>query len=712
MNHYNAERSLVAFDTETFLFGPGEMAPKLVCVSLGWYENGKVKTLLLNHEEGAQQIEELLEQAVKGELTLCGHNLPYDVAVMAVERPRLLELFFDAYEAGGVHCTMAAEWLNDTAMGLLRAEWNEEKEEYQYKKQYSLENLARIHLDQLPYKDEWRMRYGELHGVPIKQWPERAREYPQQDAEFTLRVAQCQRELAERISPHNPLIANLAHVCRSYLALHLVSVWGQEVDPERIDTLNDVLLQYVDSIVCDGEEDDQSIEQAGLIHRTLRGKNAGKLTEKKLRLQEMVAQDLLGRGVIEGIGPLKEDSSDWLPEELLTKGGKKGVRLLSTAASVLSECVDPVLQRMSAYKEGKKIQSNFGTPLQKFGRGPLHSRYNYAETGRTTCSGGGKRNRTGLNIQQLISEMPDDLIALMVETLGEPIDVRSCFVPRKGYVYSSSDYSSLEMCTFAEVLMQKVGWSSLREAINADVDPHVKLAAEQWLHAPYEKALHMVEVDKDPFATAMRKLAKVPNFGLPGGMGGATLVKYAKGFYGAKFVREHFGVTQTQQVNTGYKIKDAWFETWPETKEYMSIMGEEVGDGDATIVQLGSERIHGGCTFTMACNTLFQGLAADLATDALWRIVRECYDPRLNTALYGSRVVGFVHDEYIAEHPIEAQHEAATRLAEIAVDTGQAWCPSVKFKCEPALMDRWWKSAKTVRDDKGRLQVWQPKKAA
>lgn len=709
MNRYNAERPLVSMDSETFLFGPGNMAPKLVCVSFGWYEDGKVKTLLMNHEDGAQQVEDLLHQCVKGELTLSLHNAPYDVAVMAVERPRLLELFFDAYEVGGVHCTMAAEWLNDTAMGLLRAEWSEEKEEYIYKKQYSLENLARIHLDQLPYKDEWRMRYGELHGVPIKQWPERAREYPQQDAEFTLRVAQAQRELAERISPHNPLIANLAHVCRSYLALHLVSVWGQEVDPERVETLNECLASYVDSIVFEGEDDDQSIEQAGLIVRTKKGKNIGKLTEKKLRLQEMVAQDLLGRGIIEHVGSLKEDSSDWLPEELLTKGGKKGVRVLSTGAAVLSECVDPILQRMASYKEGKKIQSSFGNPLAKFARGPMHSRYNYAETGRTTCSGGSKRNRTGLNIQQLITGMPDKLEELMIEMIGDIIDVRSCIVPRKGYVYSSSDYSSLEMCTFAEVLMQKVGWSSLREAINADVDPHVKLAAEQWLHVPYEKALHMVEVDKDPFASAMRKLAKVPNFGLPGGMGGATLVKYAKGFYGAKFVREHFGLTQTQQVNKGYKIKDAWFETWPETPEYMNIMGEEVGDGDATIIQLVSERIHGGCTFTMACNTLFQGLAADLATDALWRIVRECYDVRLNTALYGSRVVGFVHDEYIGEHPVEAQHEAATRLAEIAVDTGQAWCPSVKFKCEPALMDRWHKKASTVRDDNGRLQVWQPK---
>jgi hypothetical protein len=700
-----------------------------VCFSFAWRQDGKVKTLLLNYTDGVRELCDLLEQAARGEIVIAGHNLPYDVAVSADLPPSLymkpagpanrtvLELFFDAYEAGNVHCTQAGEWLNDNAMGLLRSEWNEEKDEYTYKKQYSLENLARIHLDQAPYKDEWRMRYGELREIPIKQWPARAQEYPKQDAEFTLRIAECQRELAEKIEPHNPLVAGLAHTCRSYLALHLASVWGEEIDPERVAQLNDCLDAYALEILeretfTDEDENEieiESLEAAGLIHRTMRGKNAGKLTEKKLRLQEMVANDLLARGVIEEIGDLKSDSSEWLPEELLTKGGKSGKRTLSVGSSVLADCVDPVLKNMSLYKGAKKLQSNFGKPLVQFGYGPLHSRYNYAETGRTTCSGGSKKNRTGLNVQQLVSELPDELLDLMIARIGDVVDVRSCFVPRKGYVQSSTDFKALEMCTFAEVLMNTVGWSSLREAINNKVDPHIHLAAEQWLKMSYDDAYKLIEVDGDPMGKDLRKLAKVPNFGLPGGMGGKTLVKYAKGFYGSGFVRKHFGATQSEQWKKGYQIKDQWFETWPETPEYMKIMGDLVGDGDATIIQLYSNRIHGGCTFTMACNTMFQGLAADLATDGLWRIVRECYDARLKSALYGSRVTAFIHDEYRAEHPEECAHEAATRLGEIAVETGHDWCPSVAFEAEPTLMRRWYKAAKTVRDEHGRLVPWEPK---
>jgi hypothetical protein len=53
-------------------------------------------------------------------------------------------------------------------------------------------------------------------------------------------------------------------------------------------------------------------------------------------------------------------------------------------------------------------------------------------------------------------------------------------------------------------------------------------------------------------------------------------------------------------------------------------------------------RVRGGVGYTQARNTPFQGLAADGAKLALWRLVREGY-----------RVVGFVHDEVLVELPDE-----------------------------------------------------------
>lgn len=688
------------------------LAPPATCWSFAWREGREVKTDLLSHREGAREVMGLLEQAVAGKLTLALQNGPYDFAVLLNEYPEAFPLVIDAHEAGAIHDTMCAEWLNDCAVGLLRMEFDEESGEYKSKKSYGLENLTRIHLGWPFYKDEWRMRYAELRDVAIKDYPEAAAIYPKKDAEGTLRVAERQRELAAGIRPHDPLVANLAHVCRTYMALHLVAVWGQEIDPDRVDQLNGCVDAWSSTFVPE-------LKKSGLIVETLKGKNKGKLTKKKEPLLRLVVEDAIARGVIQKpfdpewpmddrVFAVLEKPTQYLPQDMLTKGGASGVRGVSASASVLEDCLDKRLAGMSSFKQAEKIRSSFGTRLARFVYGPMHSRYNFAETGRTTCSGGPKNNPTGLNIQQLIREMPEELVELMLEKIGEVVDVRSCIKARDGWVMSSTDYSSLEMCSFGQVLIYTVGWSSLADALNADVDPHLKLAAEQWIKKPYEEAQALLAAG-DEFAADMRQLSKVPNFGLPGGLGGATMVRYAKQNYGGKFVRKFFGQSVEEQVRSGYRIKNDWFKTWPEAPDYFKIVGEQVGEGGATMVQFGSDRVHGGCGFTDTCNAYFQGLAADGATDALWRIVRECYDERLNTALFGSRVTGFVHDEYIAEHPEDRAHEAAERLGEIAVSTMQTWIPDVKIKAEPALMKRWWKKAKTVRDANGRLIPWEPK---
>lgn len=680
------------------------MAPLASCWSFAWREGDKVRTELLSHKEGAREVMELLGRAISGKLTLALQNGPYDFAVLAAEYPEALPLIFDAHEAGAIHDTMAAEWLNDCAVGLLRMELDEESGEWKSRKSYGLENLARLHLFWPPYKDEWRMRYAELRDVAIKDYPEPARVYPQKDAEATLLVAEHQREFAEQVNPHDPLQANLAHVCRTYLALHLVSIWGQEIDPDRVGLLNGCVAEWSASFV-------PALEESGLVVRTLRGKNAGKLTKKKAPLLRLVVADAMARGLLdpfEGVEKIIASAEKYMPPEMLTKGGTSGVKQVSAAASVLEDCDDPRLAAMASFVSAEKIRSSFGRPLASFGAGPAHSRYGFAETGRTTCSGGPKRNRSGLNVQQLIREMPPELTALMLEQLGEAIDVRSCFTSRAGTVMSSTDYSSLEMCSFAQVLIYTGGYSTLGDALNADVDPHLKLAAEQWIRQPYAEAKMLLD-SGDEFAADMRQLAKVPNFGLPGGLGGKTMVRYAKANYGGKFVRKFFGETPEKQIRAGYRIKEDWLRTWPEARDYFDRMGELVGEGGATIVQFTSDRVHGGCGYTDACNAYFQGLAADGATDAAWRIVRECYDARLKTALFGSRVLAFIHDEYIAEHPEAGAHEAAERLALVARETMQEWIPDVKIKAEPALMRSWWKKAKTVRDEQGRLQPWEPK---
>jgi DNA polymerase I-like protein with 3'-5' exonuclease and polymerase domains len=153
-------------------------------------------------------------------------------------------------------------------------------------------------------------------------------------------------------------------------------------------------------------------------------------------------------------------------------------------------------------------------------------------------------------------------------------------------------------------------------------------------------------------------------------------------------------------------LKDKWFFAYPEMRAYFRLISKREGSsGTQVVTQLRSLRRRGGVWFTEACNTLFQGLAADGAKDALWAVVKECFVDR-KSDLYGSRPVAFIHDEILCEHPAEYAHEAATRLAAVMAEVMATWTPDVPQFVEPCLMDCWSKDAETIRDAAGRLQVW------
>ena len=76
--------------------------------------------------------------------------------------------------------------------------------------------------------------------------------------------------------------------------------------------------------------------------------------------------------------------------------------------------------------------------------------------------------------------------------------------------------------------------------------------------------------------------------------------------------------------------------------------------------------------------------------------------------VYDIGLVGFIHDEIIAEVPSHKAAEAADELARIMREQMQRYTPDVPIKTSVALMDRWYKNAEEVRDRRGTLQVWRP----
>ncbi|MBK8583453.1 MAG: DNA polymerase I, partial [Flavobacteriales bacterium] len=120
-------------------------------------------------------------------------------------------------------------------------------------------------------------------------------------------------------------------------------------------------------------------------------------------------------------------------------------------------------------------------------------------------------------------------------------------------------------------------------------------------------------------------------------------------------------------------------------------------------------RVRGRAGYTQACNSFFQGLAADGLKEALWLIAEEMYSPESKSALAGSFMVVEAHDEIIMESPRQTAHEAATRLQELMVQGMKKFCPDVPINAQPVLMERWYKGAKPVYNAEKRLIPWRPK---
>jgi len=191
-------------------------------------------------------------------------------------------------------------------------------------------------------------------------------------------------------------------------------------------------------------------------------------------------------------------------------------------------------------------------------------------------------------------------------------------------------------------------------------------------------------------------------------------------------------------IECAARLKQVWLRQWPENQAYFKFVtdccdngmlvtpamlrrwphlegvffpGQRLAPGE--IIQHRTGRIRGGLEFCECANGFFQGLLADIAKDALFRVSRECYDRTVRvpdmmyvnskksayaggtSPLFGSRVILFAHDELIVEHPEAMAHDGAMRVSEIMVEEMRLYCPDLAPACnaEPALMRRWSKAA-------------------
>lgn len=366
---------------------------------------------------------------------------------------------------------------------------------------------------------------------------------------------------------------------------------------------------------------------------------------------------------------------------------------------VLERTGHPDLVKLARSMSGSKLLSTYVPVLEARSRGRLGCRYDSLKaTGRTSSSGPNDQNPPREN------------------------GIRDCYVPEPGYVYVAADFDTLELRAWAQACLDICGISEMASALRRGEDLHVSLAAEI-LGLSTAEATRRYKAG-DPELITWRQNAKPGNFGFPGGMSARTYVDYCAS-QGLKL-----------SLDVAEKVREGWRRRWSEHVPYFDHVNRILSEG-STVKQLRSNRYRGNLSFCEAANTYFQGLAADGAKEALFRVTRECYadtyDPQAvsfaygnavlsnpnvtramveraaRSPLYGSRPVLFMHDEIMLESPEHRAYEAAERLAQVMIEGMAKFIPDVPITASPVIMRRWYKGAKPVRVN-GRLVPSRPEK--
>ncbi|MBP7603816.1 MAG: DNA polymerase I [Spirochaetes bacterium] len=321
------------------------------------------------------------------------------------------------------------------------------------------------------------------------------------------------------------------------------------------------------------------------------------------------------------------NSTRELSAVLFEKLGLKPVRKTKTGYSTDIQVLEtlrgshPIIDDLIAYRTFAKLKSTYIDSLPELvlpSTGRIHTSFNQ------TVVATGRLSSSDPNLQNIPVR----------DEFGKKI--RRGFVPEKGMLLLSADYSQIELRLAAHLS----GDEQMTEAFKKGIDIHALTASS------------VFGVAMDAVTGDMRRQAKVINF--------ATI-------YGVS----PYGLSQQADIS----VRDAaefinrYFETYPGFKRYIdetiafarekgyvrTILGRRRPipdiDSSAQFRREGAERI--------AINTPIQGTAADLIKVAMIDIQREIEEKN-----YGGRMIIQVHDELVFEVPADEKERFGSMVRE------------------------------------------------
>lgn len=689
----------VSLDFETFLISPGLQAPPPAGLGFKLASEKRVHTITARDPAFKRMLRYMLEDR---HLLVHAHHARFDVAVWLAYEPEWAELIFQKFDDNGFTCTL----IRDSLVRIARANPMHERLKFDLATAYKMYcPKGGLTVDK---EDPNRMRWGHFAALPSADVPADARAYLETDV-------LAGEEIFIGQEAHSNWLLDQFNQTRASFILYLMQCWGVITDPEQVERLHASTLAALDeaklicaehglvindkrNIAAASEYQERAYARLGLP--APRNEPTEKAREKArdkaytAALEQQCSED-------EACAIAREASKVLLGNVILDE-------------EACEQSQDPV---MLAYSKTSQSGLLLGK-VRRLRRKLIQASYNtLVNTGRTSCRQG-KDPKKGVAPTAHGSQMqnpPREVLEKCPACDGEgklrgekcepckgegevPVPgVRECFIARPGFVIVSIDFDAFEMRTWAQCCLWMVGYSKLAEILNDPKRcPHIEMGS---LIRGLELAMcYQWKKDGDKRLKPVRNLAKGPNFGLPGGMGAERLVAYCW---------DSYSVTVT--VDEAKAIIKVWKTIYPEAQPYLDLIGRMVGERGARtrIIQHFSARVRGGVGYCDTANTFFQGLAADAAKASLWAVGREMY-ARRSSELYGARMLAFVHDELVAEMPMEGLHERCLRLQHVWCSAAQEIVPDVLISASPAVSFRWSKAAgDPVFDDNKRIMPYE-----
>jgi DNA polymerase-1 len=207
--------------------------------------------------------------------------------------------------------------------------------------------------------------------------------------------------------------------------------------------------------------------------------------------------------------------------------------------------------------------------------------------------------------------------------------IREAFIPEKGHILISADYSQIELRLLAHCSQDK----SFLDAFDTNQDIHTRTASE------------LFSVSEDMVSTDMRRLAKTINFGIIYGMsahGLATQLNISHGL-AQSYIDSYFAKYPGVKSYIDQSIKEAHEKGYVITLFGRKRPLAEINSPNKTIREF-SERV--------AVNAPLQGTAADLMKLAMINIHKRMIKDNL-----GTKMILQVHDELVFEVPNDEEKE-------------------------------------------------------